>query len=538
MARYLCILAVVLLASQVEATNYYVTKAGNDANTGLDTSNAFLTIDRGTDSANASGDTLWIGATSGDKWNEQNVWTGGGDRRATIVCKFDGITFKSYIAGSFTDRAIITGFNSSFGDSMFNQGCANIGFDNITIDSIVFDSCGLAGIYTYASSTVGNDSMIIKDCVMKNIHELTTGFSEVNTGGIYFNSATGDGLGGANAARVPDNFPANYGWVIRRDSVYNMMAFAPEIPAYVVADHDNVNSIHGRGLRSGVIDSCFFAGAFYGLRLKTDCDSNIIEYNEFTDFPINAIYHIGNESKKNIFRFNWGYNVYRIHDGRSAISSGAVQDSAHSNAVYNNTVSLIGTGGEGGSYGIGPGIYTRGDGDSTTTGCSVDGYWANNIVYNFSSGNGVAYDYKHAAQQLWDYNCYFNATPGETMAAVHTLSASDPFTLAQWRIFSDTGLAIGPTGDDSADGNSVNLDPAFLSESDSSLATFLRLDTASSPAATLTGGAGSASDTIFDGTVLPTYMGAFDPYPAAAAETTKSQITGSVLVSGSATIGD
>lgn len=527
----------IFLASQVGATSYYVSKSGNDANTGLDTTNAFLTIDRLTDSCDAPGDTGWICATSGDKWNEQNDWGSGDDRRATIVAKYSGnksnpIVFKAYIAGSFTDRAIFTGFNTANSDSMFNQGFVNNGgYNSIVLDSLVFDSCGLAGVYTHATEADGPDSMIIIDCVMKNIHELTDG-SEINTGGIYFNSATGDGLGGVNAARVPDNFAANYGWVIRRDSIYDMRAFAPETPAYVTPDHDNVNSIHGRGLRSSIIDSCFFAVGFYGIRLKTDCDSNIIEHNEFTDFPSNAIYHIGNESKKNIFRFNWAYNVYRVHDGRSSIAGGAVQDSAHSNAVYNNTIYL-----DGGSSGIGPGIYTRGDEDSTGTGCSVDGYWANNIIYNPALGLGVVYDYKHAAQQLWDYNCYFRATPGEVIASVHTLSTSGPFTLAQWRIFSDTGLAIGPTGDDSADGNSINLDPQFLSLTPGNPG-FLVPDTLNSPTMILNGGAGNDEITIFDGTVLPTFVGAKNPYPAAAEDTTNAQITGSASVSGKAKIGE
>lgn len=532
----------ILIQEAAPGTNYYVSKSGNDGNTGLDTASAFATINKLTDMCDAPGDIGWLCAKPGDKWNEQNTWTGGGDRKATLVAKFSGtsgnrITFKSFIGGPFTDRATITGFNTSFADSMFNQGFVNVdGHDFITIDSIVFDSCGLAGAYSHATDVNGPDSMQIINCVMKNIHELPIRFDELNTGGIYFNSATGDGLGGANAARVPDDFAANFGWLIDNDSVLYLRSYFLDTvfdtiveeplevdtivigPEYRGPVHDNVNGMHGRGLRGSAISNCFISGAYFAIRLKTDCDSNTIEYNELTNTTDAAI-HIGNESRHSKVRFNIAYNVLRGVNGRGVVASGSDPDSCHHNAIYNNTFVVR-------ASGLSMSVYSISD---TIITSMIDGYWANNIILEYNSGAAVYYD-KDLPQEYWDYNCYWNSFAGENIASVDDLSTDDPFDLSEWRTFSTDSLGF------SADQNAINLNPNLQNVTDSSAANFLVPDSLLSPALILTEAAGSVGATIFDGTVLPTFGGAKNPFPLAAEPTTKTALSGQLKLSGKVSV--
>lgn len=504
---------IILLASQLDATNYYVAKRGNDANTGLDTANAFLTIARLVDSCDAPGDTGWVCAidhVDSSSWNEQNDWSApapGTDRRATLVTLFSGtaannIFFKAFIGGSFDIMPTITGINTARGDSLFNQGIVITQEDHITFDSLLFDSCGMAGIYIRAAVDDGCDSITIINCQMTNIYELAPSFGEANTGGIYYDSPT------EPAWRVPDSMAGNNGLIFRNVTVSGIFDDEGNL-----GTHDNLNCFHGRGLRDAIIDSCDLARAYGGIRFKTDCDRNLAVNNRIHNLN-DAGVHFGNEPDRNIVQFNLMWDVHHGVNGRTTISAGS-SDSSYFNVFANNTVFLRG---DGGSTGMDPSVSTL-----TVLG-SIDGYYVNNIIVDYSGGLGISYA-QDISQNIWDYNCYFSVSEGEVLANVGLLSTADPFSLINWRIFSTDSLGF------SADQNSINEDPLFLNTTDSSNANFGVPDPLNSPAVILNHSVG-IGDTLFNGVPIEDFMG----FVQVSTVDTLIKVSGNVTITGKVTV--
>jgi hypothetical protein len=475
-------------------TGQYVNTA-DDANAGTSPVNPKETIANAISTA-SNGDTIWIMG---------GIWTAGSVKEDPWffpkIRITKPVTLKAYIADSITDMPVIIGIQAS-SDSAWCPGVWVEGIDGGVIDSLEFDSCGLAGIYVE-----GSDSLSIINCLIQHTFELPdrTGegdgqaFDEINTGGIYVNTSS---AGAGSESEDTSRYCLFRNNTIR--TIYN--------PAGGNADQNNLNLIHGRALYSGQIDSNDFSDGWYGLKFKTDWDSNTVEYNTIHDCAHSGV-AIGDNTQGNIFRYNLLYNCgggFQFKQHSSYASYPAQRP--FTNWIYNNTV-VQGVPSQvawGIAFGVGGGDI--GNVDSN--------YVFNNIFYDFNSGTYLlAQAHTYDTQQvILDYNDYYGSSPGEDV--VYEPNDGNIYqTLAEWLAYSN-----GTLGWD-VDSNSVNVDPQFLEEADSTDADFFRLDIDNTPQALLTGGRGGSWEI---------FMGAFDPE---AAQVERTIINKSVVISGNVRIG-
>lgn len=477
--RYLTLIMLVF-STTLSASTYYVANSSsvngkyyvsgaNNSNNGTSVSTPWRTLGYATSQLGA-GDTLFI---MGGWWQERNAITGtiemSAPNHSCIFMSTSGtygneIVFKSYIGGGSTERAVITGQDPNNGNNEIMTGFAAERQSHIVIDSLIFQDCGKGGVLIY-----GCDSIFVKNCEIHDIYTLPGSFDELNTGGIYFNASTIDN---------PTLYP-NRWCEFTNNVIYNIRNASGSI-----GEHDNCNALHGRGLKYSLISNNTLSGAYFGIRLKTDNDYNIIENNRSFNHTTGGI-ALASGAQHNIVRYNlvWGsQNGFQFLHASSDDS-----DPTDSNYIYNNTFMGSGAGGAG-----------LGLGDFESDNTIARNFLFNNILYKWpSNSNGNELYYKrNYPQEYLDYNCYFQNSPGESVINAAYSGGGGNQSLASWQAeaLSNFGVAY--------DQNSVNLNPQFLNTNNSSNANFLRLDTLNSPAALLSGGRGGS---------WPTYMGAFDP---------------------------
>ena len=480
--RYLTLIMLVF-STTVSASTYYVANSAsvngkyfvsnaNNANNGTSVSTPWRTIGYATNQLGA-GDTLFI---MGGWWQERNAISGTQEmstpNHSCIFLRVSGtagneIVIKSYIGGSCTERAVITGRDPNNSNRPIMTGFAAEMRSYIVIDSLIIQDCGKGGVLIF-----GCDYITVKNCVIRDIYTLTGGFDELNTAGIYFNGMspyTGD--------------YANEYCTFINDTIYNIRNAAGNI-----GDHTNTNPMTGRGLMHSIIRGNYLYGGYHGIRLKTVNKYNTVDSNIIFDIGGGEGIVLGEGAHANHVMFN----VIWSGTGQNGAGTGGIgfarsyEGRCDSNVVYNNTFWGQDWGGRAGA--------AFGDWQESQIGGIRDNLLFNNIFYDFTTGGGnccPAYSlyFERTAlsgntQEYIDYNCYYDPDHADVVRNVSTA-----YTLAEWR-------AASPYDD-----NSVRVDPQFLSLT-SGNANFLRLDPASSPAALLTGGRGGS---------WPTYMGAFDP---------------------------
>jgi hypothetical protein len=465
---------------------YEYVSGASDANNGTSPSTPWETLDYATQNM-GSGDTLYL---MGGYWDEQISQDVLPWYMANLWIRKPG-TYKAYIGSGCSELPTILGkqnnANTNFVDSMWIPGVMFRRVSNVTIDSLLIDSCGMAGIYF-----MGADNVTVTNCVITNIFQVprrSTGdgqaFDETNTGGIYINAGT---------SSYGPTGDLNRFCLIRNNVISDILT-----PSGVSGTSTNHNPIHGRGLFKSVIDSCDLSHGYYGMRLKTDWDSNKVEYNYIHDNAHSGI-AIGSGDVGNTFRFN----VLRDNGAGIQLQMNAGDggtDSTSRNWIYNNTVEqgspqIV-------SWGIAFGINTA------EMAAMQNNYVFNNLILGFSSGNFLAQGHLyHTPQAILDYNCYWSINSGENV--VYSVSSSDQtMTLSSWTQAAPSEMGFNP------DIHSVNANPYV----DAHLAL-----TDNSPQAVRTGGYGNINP------AFPLYMGAFEP--AAPASNPSSVINDSTHISG------
>lgn len=502
--RYLIVI-LSLLAVNAGATKYYLANdtattydgvtyeyvsTASNANAGTAPSAPWKTFEHA-DSTMSNGDTLYI---MGGIWFRSSGLTSSNGYYRPVFYISTPMAIKPYlITDSVTLLPMIKGI---LNDSVLCPGIW-IEANSVTVDSMRIDTCSRAGVCWFAQ-----DSITITNCHITNIWERYEDGLENNRGGIYFNAATSSG-----EAETPSEH-----CIIRGNTISHIRNGSGALVYF-----NNANAIHGRGLKNSIIDSNDVSYCSYGIRLKTDNDSNIVEYNACHNLLYDMI-GIHSSADDNIVRFNYGWDCGGI-DLQHETGDGGAQF-CQNNWIYNNTI--YNDGGEEAGGGL---VW------STTSGAAYnqirDNHWFNNVVVGFSGINSSSYlqhRFSDSADALLDYNCYWNGTVGEVVSYYGVGR-----TLAAWLTYTN-----GTLGWD-VDSNSVNVDPQFLNTADSSNAGFLHLDTTNSPAALLTDAAGSAVPlpALAGGGSAPTYMGAYDPYPDAGIPAdTAIVIKGQIHISG------
>ena len=135
--------------TSLPATNYYVTKSGNDRNNGQSPAQAWLTIDKAMDHSYSGGDTLFIG--SGDYWEYMPMSSAGSSGQPFVI--YGDVTGKKtgQPAGSV-----------GIGDSNKNYAIEIKDKNDIHIHGITFQGPKKSCVYIS-----GSDNIEISHCTMK-----------------------------------------------------------------------------------------------------------------------------------------------------------------------------------------------------------------------------------------------------------------------------------------------------------------------------------------------------------------------------------
>ena len=169
--RLICIFVLCLLAVNVSATTYYVTKSGNDSNDGLDSiaANAWLTVQKACTTL-ANGDTVLIRSGVYDEESASTSWDA--SVNAGLRPTANNTTFKGFPGDALPE---IRG--SQTADSL-RVGADIAGRDSTVFDSLRFVKGFRAGVFPGNSSR----SIRIKNC---EIDSCGGGSTDANNGGIW-----------------------------------------------------------------------------------------------------------------------------------------------------------------------------------------------------------------------------------------------------------------------------------------------------------------------------------------------------------------
>lgn len=424
--------------SFANSTNYYVSKSGNDSNSGTSEEQAFLHVAKAcTLYALAAGDTVFIDS---GVWNE----TSGGTCNATDGVGGDCGTLKVVKSGAPGNRIVFRSIHGRQRPVLLGQNCSryaifNDGQDNITIDSFIVKA-SIRGIFTDNC-----DSVIIQNCVVCSTACPKDEFgAENNNAGVFVGYA-------CDMACTDTNY-----WH-SNNIVRGCTLFYNQDRPY----GDTVRSNYTFGFNTGGIYSyscisCLYednvvfdqAGGGEGIRMKGggdsavvirrnmihDCTQGITGYGyDKAEVYENTIYDVSNEALE-------------IHLGNIATRP---CDINHTPKFHNNTCVDCGAGM---SFvfedNLGtlrrPEVYDnilkncRGTPDPSKELTSF------NDTTGDSTTNGVFYPYS-------DFNCLVGLTNVVVCWPYNGLS-STLYTLAQWQSLYHRDL------------NSINVDPYFVNE--------------------------------------------------------------------------
>ncbi len=182
----LFVLTVLMSSSAVQANNYYVDPAGNDANNGNSPSSAWQTLAKVSAAVFSPGDTIRF--ISGGVWAGQLLPQGSGIAGNPIVVDMYGTGKKPLINGP--------GANASVTLKLVNQSYWEVNNLEITNTQITGGSAQLTGILMQNTGTTALSHIYVKNCYVHDVNSVGIGNANYSkgTGGIFYSGWINDAL--------------------------------------------------------------------------------------------------------------------------------------------------------------------------------------------------------------------------------------------------------------------------------------------------------------------------------------------------------